>query len=732
MKKNNPSFSKRKLLKTFVRQHDQQDCGVACLLSLLRYYGGDATLERLRELSGTAKEGTSLLGLYQAAVASGLSAEGCEADIEALIGHGKPVILHVCIDEKAEHYVICYAYVDGKFIIGDPAAGITEWTTNELKERWPSQACLTVAPAAHFERKDDIKKFKKEWIVKLIKDDIGILTISMIIGLVMAALGMVMAVFSQKLIDNILPSNDYTKLITGLSIAAILLLLNIGLQVIRQRLLLRQSKDFNNRIVGNFYARLLFLPKAFFDYRKVGDMTARLNDTRRIQTVISNLLGDLIISVLTVVLSFVFIFLYSWQLALPILCSLPLFFAVIYSHNKRIIHKQREVMSAYAQSESNFINTIQGVSAIKNFNRQDVFSELNRHIYGVFQNKIYSLGSVNIALMWKSGLVAVGISMLVLTIGSTFVFNQVLSLGRLMAVLSISASLLPSISAIAMAAIPFNEAKVAFDRMFEFLGLKTEEELSNTVIHEHLQAFQSLNINNVSFRFPGRPQLLQNITMDIRKGEFVSIAGESGCGKSTFCQILSKFYPYENGDIILNDTLSIKSIGTEQWRSIIGVVPQETFIFNGTVLSNICLDNTIEEMQKAADFCASYGFDQFISELPQSYATIVGEEGINLSGGQKQLIALARAVYRKPSLLILDEATASMDKKMEQFALNLLSTLKSETAILFVSHRLHILKNISDRIYLFEKGMIHSFGTHEELMRTNNFYSEYWEGLRNE
>ena len=159
-----------------------------------------------------------------------------------------------------------------------------------------------------------------------------------------------------------------------------------------------------------------------------------------------------------------------------------------------------------------------------------------------------------------------------------------------------------------------------------------------------------------------------------------------------------------------------------------GVVPQEVTIFGGNVITNILLgkEDTPENIVK---FCQDYGFETFINTLPQSYATILGEEGINLSGGQKQLIALMRALYKKPKVLLLDEFTSAMDRKTEKFVLDLLNKLKSELTIIFISHRLHSLPKIANRIYVLENGIISNFGTHDELMKTTNFYSQFWKDM---
>jgi len=205
--------------------------------------------------------------------------------------------------------------------------------------------------------------------------------------------------------------------------------------------------------------------------------------------------------------------------------------------------------------------------------------------------------------------------------------------------------------------------------------------------------------------------------------------GESGSGKSTLSQIIQQFYQPEKGRIIVNNVLRFNEISMHTWRNIFGVVPQDIHLFNGTVLDNICLSNSKEEIEEVVRFCEKYGFNQFIEQFPQSYLTLVGEEGINLSGGQKQVIALARALYIQPQLLLLDEATAAMDRVTEKFVLELLSQLKKQITVIFISHRLHILKNISDRIYVLENGQIKAYGNHEILLESNNIYSNYWQDI---
>ena len=716
-------MNQKLIAKTHILQHDQSDCGVACLLSLIHYYGGDNSLEKLRELSGTTKQGTTLLGLYQTANKIGFTAEGNEADIQAVIDHAAPLILHVVIDKKLQHYVVCYGFENNKFIIGDPAKGVIFLTKEELEAIWLSKSCLTLTPSEYFVKATETKKSKKEWFLKLLKEDKHLLISSIVLGVGIAMLGMAMSVFSQKLIDDILPSKNTTKLISGISLLTFLLFVRVGFSTLRELLLIRQSKDFNNRIIDSFYSSLLHLPKPFFDTRKIGELVARLNDTNRVQKVIKFIASNFVIDALVVLVSFGFLFFYSWQVGVIALISVPIYFFIIFRFNSKIIVAQKEAMQSYALNESNYISSMQGIATIKNYNKQTVFQKINQLVFGNLQDKIVNLGKINVRLSLYAGVAGVLFLMAILTYTSIQVYNKQMQLGELMAILGIAGSLLPSITNLALISIPINEAKIAFNRMFEFTSI--EKEAQGEI---KLKRFDSLEIKDITFRFAGRSQLLKSVNLSVKKGQINAVVGESGSGKSTLGQILQKFYAFESGTIIINNENNINEIELESWRNLVGVVPQEITIFNGNVLDNILLgkDDAPENVQK---FCQKYGFEEFIKDFPQGYATILGEEGVNLSGGQKQIIALARVLYKKPQLLILDEATSAMDRKTEKFSIELISTLKDKMAVLFISHRLETLKKYADTIYVLENGETLINGNHHQLLKTSNFYSDYWKEL---
>ncbi len=721
MPRNDNTMNKKHIEKTHTLQLDQSDCGIACLMSLIKLNGGTNSIEKLRELSGTTKQGTTMLGLYQVANKIGFTAEGCEANIQALIDHKQPVILHVVIQEQLQHYIVCYEYDAEKgFLIGDPAKGIYYISTTELDKIWVSKSCLTLEVNEHFVKAETEKDSQKKWFLALLKEDYKLLWISVLLGVFVAGLGLAMSLFSQKLIDDILPSNNIKKLVSGIGLLTVLLLARVGIAALREFFLLQQSKDFNNRINTNFFSSLLQLPKPFFDTRKIGELVARLNDTQRVQRVIKTLASSLVIDVLVSIISMIFLFMYSWKIGLISLLSIPIYFYIIYRSNKKIIYSQKEVMQSYAFNESNYINTIQGIATIKNDNKQDVFNKTNEVVFSNFQEKIFNLGKINIALSWQSGLASVFFLIGMLIYTSIQVFNKEIKLGELMAILGIVSSLMPSIANLALISIPINEAKIAFNRMYEFASIEKEQEDG-----QQISEINFIAIENLSFRFAGRSELFRNINLNIEKGKFTAIVGESGSGKSTLGQILQRFYDFENGSIVVNNQHKLNEIELKSYRNLIGVIPQEITIFNGNVIDNILVGSS-DTQENIIQFLTHFGFDIYFNQLPQGIATIVGEEGVNLSGGQKQIIAFARVLYKKPQFLILDEATAAMDRNTEAFTLNLIEKIKPNCAIFFISHRLNTLKNIADVIYVLDNKTISHFGSHTELMQTKNFYSEYW------
>lgn len=539
----------------------------------------------------------------------------------------------------------------------------------------------------------------------------------MVLGVLATVLNLATAIFSQKLIDKILPSGDQKKLIISLILLFLVLIIRAGLGFIRQHFLLLQSKDFNNRIVGSFFKALVHLPKSFFDSRKTGDMITRMNDTARIQKNIAYISGSVFIDIIILLTTSFFLINYSLTIALVTFAFIPVVALVILSYTKPIKNHQSAVMAASALNESNYIDTINGIMVIKAHSQETLFTNKINTVYGNLQNQSFALGKLGNRFAITTDIISVVLSVVLITIASFMVLQKQLKVGEMMAIISLAGTLIPAVARLSQINLQLQEAKVAFDRMYAFTSIKPEfEEQEITSLD-----FKELEVKNISFRFAGRKAVLQDISFSIVKGEMIALLGESGCGKSTTMAILEKFYQVEQGEVLINK-IPLESIYTPTWRNIVATVPQEIKLFNGTLIENIAIGNAQEEVLAIVNFCMANGFNKYFEAMPQGYFTLVGEEGINLSGGQKQLVALARALYRKPQVLLLDEATAAMDRNTEQFIMTLLNQLKKDMAIVLITHKMQTAK-IADRIYVIEDGLITANGEPTKLLETDNFFS---------
>lgn len=697
-----------KLNKKFTLQHGQSDCGPACIASVIQFHGGHFSLDEIRRITGTTKTGTKLLGLYQGAKQLGFDVSGLEAEgVENLKELDQPAILHVILENRLQHYIIFYGFKGDFLIIGDPGKGVSLWTREQLDQVWQSKSLLKLVPNQDFQKTaDQPKKFSQ--LIQWIKEDINIVTASLFIGILMAIFSLATAIFSQKLIDVILPTKEITKLIVGLVLFGFVLFARAGLGYVRSTFLIIQSKDFNNRMIGSFFSSLLLLPKPFFDSKKVGEMIARMNDTRRIQLAVSNLIGNMLIEALVVIVSLIGVFAYSWQIGMVVSVFLPIYLFILWKLNRPIISAQKEVMSKYALNEGNYIDVIGGISEIKSTGTTKLFHKSTTFFYQVYQNSIFNLGKIQIKFNLRTELTGLLLMISVISFSAYLVITDQLLLGVMMAVLSLAGSIGPSLTRLALFNVQLQEAKVAFSRMHEFTTLKTEKTEG-----EAIERIDSIELHNLSFNFPGSLHLLKNINLRMKKGKITTLLGESGAGKSTILQLLQCFYEPASGNIVVND-VNIKTLDLNAYRKEIGVVSQDIKIFNNSLLFNIALSEDPKELEQVPEWCQKRGFDQLFSRFPQGYMTLLGEEGANISGGQKQLVGLARALYRNPSVLLIDEGTSAMDKKTEQFILNMIKRIKSDMAVLMVTHRMKVAQQ-SDYVYLLENGVITEEGEPSEL-----------------
>lgn len=713
----------------FRLQQDQCDCGVTCLRNILNYYKAEVSLEKLREWSGTGRQGTSLLGLHQAAGQAGFVAQGAKAGgVADLRSVEHPCILHVSPDGVLQHYVVYYPH-EGKqgilYLIGDPSRGLVYLTPEELTKIWPSQTLLLLEPGKRLEEWQQQRKKKMHWLWQTLKEDVHLLYVALALGAICSLLNLSTAIFSQQLVDQILPGRHLPALYIGLGSLGLLLILKGVFSFLRQDLLIRQGYGFNLRITSRFYRSILYLHKSFFDHRQIGDLTARLNDSLRIQQAVSYILGDMAIQTLLLFITMGFLFVYCWPIALACIAMIPIVFGIVRFFQQDIVRGQRDVMIAHARNESNYVDSIRGMHTIKAMNRQPLFAATAEGFFRQFQDAVMKLGKTRIRFNFLLEIVTSLFLLTVIGWASLKVMHGTLHMGGLIAIIQLSGMLMSTVVSVALTNLQVQEAGVALDRLYEFTMLEPEFQppvAPGAIIRQlnseprramvdrpqkeggvpALEPFRHLTIEKMGFRFPGRKLLLKDISLDLKRGEIVALAGESGQGKSTLLQVLQKFYPHDGGIVRYNGQ-ELAGIDTLAWRNLIGVVPQDIAVFSGALIANLALD-PLTDADRLVAFCREYGFDRYFEQLPQSWLTMLGEGGVALSGGQRQLLALARCLYAGPQLLLLDEPTAAMDAATEQFVIGVLRRYRQNGGILIISHK-DSLTQLADRVYLLRDGV---------------------------
>ena len=682
---------------------------------IVRYFGGYCSIDHIRRRCGTSIYGTTLLGIYQAAQEFGFDVEGQQIDIEILKKKRTPTILHVNI-HSVEHFVVFFGYDGNKFIIADPAIGVDRYSCSDLEKIWKTHTCLDVNKGTTYIFNTNLNNRPLIFFYNLLKDDFSFISIAVLLGFLISTLSIAVAVFSQKLIDDIIPKSDFSFAILGLSTFLFILLFRVAFDSIRQYIITLQGINFSKRLIEKFYNHLLKLPKIFYATRSIGDMTTRLNDTLRIQSVIKEIINNVISDVLISIVALITLFYYSKLIGWLMLVILPLLFFLLLIYKKKIVKRQRSVMVERANYNTNFIHSLTGLDTIKVLSGEDHFASLNKRLFSNYQKSILLLNTVQIKLSAKMGTLNSFIFVILIGIGVKLILNDTLKIGMLFAIMMLIENAMQSTINLAMYAIPIQEAKIAFERMYEFISIEKEKENNKN----ELFSIENIHFANVSFAFPGGPAIFKKISITFYKGSLNYITGDNGCGKSTLCSLLAKFYFPNSGEIIINNKTDIRDISLKKWRECIGILPQESFIFNGTLMDNLLLGNSNIKQEEVITFCKDMKVSDFFYNFPQGFNTVVGEGGIKLSGGQKQLVSLIRLLLRKSYAYILDEPTSAMDTKMKNKTMEFLLQIKEHKLIIVISHEQKYLSNYFDHFYLIQNGYIKEISISDLEFRYSN------------
>lgn len=703
-----------------VKQRDITDCGAACLASVAAHYKLGLPVARIRQLAGTDKKGTNVLGLTEAAGKIGFLAKGVKGEWDSLFKIPKPAIAHVVVKEILHHYVVLISAKAGYIEIMDPADGcLHKIPHEEFKKRWTGVLVLIVPGEKFKAGNGKISLTTHFW--KLIKPNRGILLQSLTGALVLSVLGLSMSIYVGKLVDNVLPGGNLSLLnLLGVAMVVIIIL-RLILSFFQNIFILKTGQKIDATLILGYYQHLLKLPQTFFDNMRTGEIISRIGDAVKIRVFVNDVSISLIINIFILIVSFIMMFTFFWKLALIMLFVVP-FYILIYIISDRLNRKvQRRVMERSADLEAQLIESLNSAGTIKRFGLEDFENLKTETRFVSLLETIYKSGLNNIFSSSSTGLISQLITILVLWSGAAYAIGLQITPGELLSFYSIVGYFTGPVTSIIGFNRTLQDAKIAADRLFEIFDLEIEDEKNKIELKPDMA--DDIHFENVKFRYGTRVDVFDSLCLTIKKGEITAVVGESGSGKTTLISLLQNLYPLQSGNIRIG-SYDVRYLTNLSLRKIVSIVPQRIDLFAGNVVENIAVGEFSPDMEKVIDICEKLGMTKFIEHLPHGFNTYLGENGAALSGGQQQRIAIARALYRNPQILILDEATSSLDSLSETFVQNTLKLMRKENkTVIVIAHRLSTV-TLADRIIVLDKGSVIQDGTFSELSTTDGHFRE--------
>lgn len=709
-----------------VKQHDIKDCGCACLATIAKQYGLKVPISKIREVAGTDMQGTSAYGVIKAAEAIGFTEKGVKASKpEDIFGEfPKPAIAHVIIDGKLLHYVVIHKVTEKEILIADPAKGIVKYTPEEFFKIWTGILILMV-PAATFEKGDETKGlFQRFW--GLIKVQRNLLINIFVASILITILGIIGSFYFKFLIDDILPNNLSKSLMT-ISIAMIVLAtFKIITEFFRTLLLMHMSQNIDIPLLLGYYNHVIDLPMNFFGTRKVGEIISRFNDAGKIRDAIGSATLTVMIDVVMAIVGGIILYMQSSKMFFMCFVPLVLYLILVVIFKKPLEDVNRDMMEDNSKLTSYLVESIEGIETVKAFNGERTVNLETEKKFIHYIKSVFKYGYVNNMQSSLKGAVKGIFGIGILWIGAYLALKGEITIGTLISFNALLAYFIEPIERMINLQPELQSAMVAADRLGEILDLEKEKTENEDKKINPATLLGDINLKNVDFRYGTRQLVLKDINMNIKPGEKVALVGESGSGKTTIAKLLMDFYDVEKGEVIIN-SYNIKDINKEVLRDKTAYISQDSFFFSGTIRENLQFVNPDVTYEDMIDACKKAQIHEYINSLPTRYETLLEEKGANLSGGQRQRLAIARALLKKPEILIMDEATSNLDTITEKAIQNTIEDCTKNVTTIIIAHRLSTIKRC-DRIYVLEKGEIIEEGNHESLLKNKGYYYKLWTG----
>ncbi len=706
-------------------QLDESDCGAACIAMIASSFNIKLNISKIREKICTDAKGTNLYGMTEGVTSFQIKGIAIKGDVNTINTEiPTPFITLINNNNIDNHYVVVKKIYKNKIEIWDPNPTVKKniISKEEFFKVWRN-ILLFYKPMENSKFENHQSNFLSKFINIFIPHS-KILFFSLLCSIIILFFGIATSFYFKYIFDEVIYSGAKFSLHT-LSLG--ILFVNITQCLIgyfRSTLLAHLSFKTELQLNFSYLTHILKLPLDFFESRKSGEILSRLGDLEKIrntlsETAISGIMDTIMIIISGPLLLNINAKLFGIAFVTVVIVSiLSLLFAKIYRNY------YSEVMSKNANVQSYLYESLNGIATVKAFNAEEIIDEE----YEKKKNSAMKTGwKVNIFGI-KQGLINSLInnisSILIFWLGCTDILGETMSFGTLITFNSLLSYFTEPLFRLINIQKSLQESLIAAERVGEVLDLSKEKDDSkNTFVSKEIKGH--IVYDNVTFGYGNRKPLYNKLSLEITPHTWTAFVGPSGCGKSTFIKLLLRFYNINDGTIFL-DSYDIRDYDISFLRSKIGYVPQDIFLFSGTVSDNISLHNKNSSFEEIVDAAKRAGADEFIQRLPDRYNTILGEHGVGLSGGEKQRLALARALLGNPCLIILDEATSNLDTLSEIQIHQVIKKLKSEgVSVILIAHRLTTVMHC-DTIFVMEQGRIIEKGTHKELLANNGMYKEMW------
>ena len=707
--------------KHYRSQMDQKDCGVASLAMVFGYFGSYYSLARLRELAKTTINGTTALGLVKAAETLGFEPQAIQADMTLFDSPNLifPFVVHVLKDKEFFHYYVVTGMDKQNIHIADPdpEVRLTKLSRERFEEEWTGTT-IFVAPSPNYQPHKDKNQSLTSFLLILINQK-GLITNIILATVLVTLINIVGSYYLQSIIDTYVPNQTSSTL----SIISICLVIVYALQQIlsfaQDYLLIVLGQRLSIDVILSYIKHIFNLPMSFFATRRTGEIVSRFTDANSIIDALASTTISIFLDISMMLIISIILFLQNSNLFFISLLGLPIYALIIIAFMKPFEKMNRDTMEANATLSSSVIEDINGIETIKSLASEKIcYQKIDREFVDYLKRSFtYSRAESQQKALKKFAQLLLNVC--VLWMGANFVMDGKMSLGQLITYNTLLYYFTNPLENIINLQTKLQTAQVANSRLNEVYRVKSEFEGQKMV--EDLSMVQGdMTFKGIHYKYDYGQDILSDINLIIKHGSKIALVGVSGSGKSTLAKMMVNFFNPSQGEIRLGD-MNLNQIDKKSLRQHINYLPQQPYVFNGTILENLLLGakegTTQEDILRAVELAE---IREDIERMPLNYQTELTSDGTGISGGQRQRIALARALLTDAPILILDEATSSLDILTEKRIVDNLMNL--DKTLIFIAHRLTIAERV-EKVIVLDRGKIVEEGNHDDLLARNSFYA---------